>query len=114
MKIAAIALAALLAGCDTMTVAEKLPHLSNLQVCEGVMLAPPHVAVQAQGEAQRRGIDCAQYAGAVMQQRAASSNAMGNLAQQLLNPPQQPMQPMQPITNCRSFRVGNTVQTQCF
>jgi hypothetical protein len=109
MKYLIAAAVVALAGCDTMTVAEKLPNLSNYQVCEGVVLAPQHVAAQAQQEAYRRGLNCNQYTSAILSQRQASDNATNNLVQQLLTP----AAPMQRQTSCRSYRVGNTVQTDC-
>jgi hypothetical protein len=100
----------LLAGCSATPeqVAQALPQMSNMEICKGVMIASGQKAAMAQGEASRRGLNCAQYFGAIQQQDANQNAAINNYLQSI-NPPQT----LRPTMNCRSYRVGSDVRTDC-
>jgi hypothetical protein len=99
----AILTAAMLAGCATVIP----PHqATNEDVCRN--LAIPEYAPTAQQEARRRGLDCGPY----FAQREAQSRALNNAAQ-FFNRPAPAIQPSPRPLNCTSYRVGNTVQTDC-
>ena len=128
MRIALVALAAL-AGCASqplappMSLEERIAVASNMELCEAVFHAPPDVARPAEIEAQRRGVNCADYLQAVTTHRA-QKEANRAMAAQILMQRQQPMiQPLQmPIpaiqprrqTNCTSQVIGNQVHTNCY
>ena len=108
---------ALLTGCAATATPEQveraLPSMSNMEICRGVMIASGRKAELAQGEAARRRLDCAPYFGAIQQQDAnqhANQNAAVNNFLQSINPPMQPST----MTNCRTVRIGSTLQTQCW
>jgi hypothetical protein len=102
-------LPALLAGCATQIPADQA---SNWDVCRH-MMGGGQYAVVAQQEAQRRGLDCAPYFPAIIQQRQAESAALQDAARYFAPRPMQlPPPPMQ--TNCTTRQVGNTLQTSCF
>lgn len=111
MKVVLTVLVMTLAGCAATPeeARQRLPYLSEFQVCEGAILARPEVAMLAQQEANRRGLDCSRYASAVMQQQQNQNAAVQNYIQSL-NPPAQPFRPM---VNCTSYRRGNNVETEC-
>lgn len=108
----------LLCGCAAVPVHEKVKQVSDIQVCEAVFFAPPHVAAVARDEAALRRINCADYQALVMQHRneqAARNAAMGQLGRQLMTPPPAPaFAPLRPFgTTCRTIRMGDMLQTQC-
>lgn len=106
-----LGITALVAGCQTpQDLQRTVGNASNFQLCRAVMLAPRNVAEIAATEAQRRSLDCAPYAQSVMQNEAQNRASQDALARQLLTPA--PM-PRTPIT-CNSYRVGNSVGTDCF
>jgi hypothetical protein len=126
MKKLAVLTVVILAGCQTAPSLDQIQaragNASNYDVCRAILLAPQDVAQIAQGEAQRRSLDCAPFADAVMQEQAQNNANRAAVAQQLLaRPAAQPyqlqpyqMQPhIQPQVNCQSYRVGSTVQTHC-
>lgn len=93
--------ALILAGCAGPIPADQV---SNFDLCRYTMGGP--YARSAEAEAARRGLDCRPYYGAIQQQQANQNAAM----QQYLNT----LQPRpSPAVNCTSYRVGNTVQTDC-
>jgi starvation-inducible outer membrane lipoprotein len=95
-----------LAGCATAP--PQMAHQSNWQVCEYMMGSRyPH---EAQQEAARRGLDCAPIFPAIAAQRQAENAATANFINSL-NRPAAP-RPAPPVS-CRSWRVGNQVQTTC-
>lgn len=106
----AIGLAALaLAGCAGPRPAAEF---SNIDICKYTMQGGQNATV-AQAEANRRGLDCTRYYGAIQAQRNSEAAALQNAAN-YFNRPAPPMPlPPQPI-NCTSRRVGNTVQTDCW
>lgn len=114
-----------LAGCASAP--EPLPvlslqeaeQMSAAQLCLGVSTFRPHNATVAQVAIERRGINCQDHAVAVQglqQQRAQAAQAM---QQQMLNRPvYQPYQlptpaPIPRQQSCTSYRIGNTIQTDC-
>lgn len=109
MRIVLLCLA--LAGCASQNpdaLRERVGGASNFQLCRAVFLAPGEVAQIAQDEAQRRSLDCRPYASAVFQNEAQANAARNALAWRLLTPP-----PVQQMRSCNSYRVGNTIQTDC-
>lgn len=106
MKLAIFTTAALLTGC-----AVPAAQVGDFKLCEYTMSGGQD-AIVAQREASRRGLDCKQYYGAILQQRQAQSNALNNAAQYFNRPVQPLPMPAAPV-HCRSWRSGNTVQTQC-
>lgn len=106
----------LLTGCATMQQQPgRVEDASVIEVCEvALMGSGPNVAV-ANREADRRGVNCNDYLGAITQLRAARIQAAGAI---LANQPRpQPYQVPTPqsrhTTTCDSYRIGNTVQTRC-
>lgn len=100
-----------LASCATPEQLQaRVGNASNFQLCRAIMLAPQNVAQIAREEASRRSLDCEPYASGVLQSERANDAAANALAQRLLSPPQPAYQP--PVS-CRSYRIGNTVQTDC-
>jgi hypothetical protein len=111
MKLAIIPLAAvLLAGCAApLTVTgQEMAAASNWDVCRyttmGGTLAPA-----AQGEANRRALDCAPIYNALAAQRQSEAAALNQAAQFFAPRPAAPSVNV----NCTSYRRGNTVQTDC-
>ncbi len=98
--------ALLLAGCVTMA-PQDMARQSNYDVCRFTM-GGPHSQV-AHDETRRRNLDCTPYYPAInarMQaQDAATQNYINSLNRQ--------QAPMRPPVQCRSYRVGNAVQTDC-
>lgn len=102
---AALAVTLVLAGCAATP--EQMAQQTNWDVCRFTM-GGPHKHV-AEYERQRRGLDCTPLYPAIAARLQAESAAIANF-QRALQPPQQPIRPM---TSCTSYRVGNTVQTDC-
>jgi hypothetical protein len=103
-----VVIAALLAGCATVPVEQRVTQVSNVQVCEAVYFAPPRVAQVAAQEAQRRGIDCAQFQALVIEHRqrqAAQSAAMQQMSRQLLAP--------QNTATCTTIPCGMGTRISC-
>jgi hypothetical protein len=92
-----------IAGCAS---ADYVAHQSNFDVCR-LSMGGPH-AQTADAEAARRGLDCRQYYGAINAQRANEAAAVNNFLRSTQPPPAPSA-----TTNCTSYRVGNTVQTNC-
>lgn len=109
MRTATVAAVFVLAGCASSP--EYVAGRSNFDVCR-LTMGGPH-AVAADAEARRRGLDCRQFYGAIMQ-RQANENAATDAAIRALRPAQPAAQPPRPPMNCTSRRVGNTVQTDCW
>jgi hypothetical protein len=91
-------------------------RMDNVELCYTVLVQGHPVGV---AEARRRGIDCRDYiplVQAAMQDqtaRRAAANANINALIQpggVLNPT---FTPMQSPVRCRSYQLGNTVQTDC-
>lgn len=104
MKLATLT-CALLAGCAFTP--QQMARQSNYDVCRFTM-GGPHSAV-ADAEARRRGLDCSSMYGAIAAQEQARNAATANFLRSI-NPPPRPAPA--PI-NCTSYRIGNTVQTDC-
>ena len=98
----------LLAGCAMSP--QQMAAQSTFDVCR-LGMGGPHSQV-AQQEANRRGVDCAPYYGAILARQANENAATANIMRALNPPAPQVIAPQQ--TNCTSRRVGNTVQTQCW
>jgi hypothetical protein len=97
--------ALLVAGCAATP--QQMAQQSNWDVCRFTM-GGPHSQV-AQHEAQRRGLDCTPLYPAIAAQMQAQNAATANFIRSINPPPAQfPRQ-----TNCTSYRIGNTVQTDC-
>lgn len=93
-----------LAGC-AMT-PEQLSARSNWDVCR-LSMTPAQGRV-AEQEAQRRGLDCRPYYGPIQAQQANENAAIQNYLRST-----QPA-PMPTPMNCRTVRIGNSLETQCF
>ena len=101
-----------LAGCQsTENLRARVGNASAFQLCHAMFMAPQDVASIAREEAARRSLDCAPYASAVLQNEHNADAARNALAMQLLSP--RPAPPMPQTINCNSYRLGNTVQTDC-
>jgi hypothetical protein len=100
-----LALLASLYGCAT---PEYVAGQSDWNVCRFTM-GGPH-ARNAEAEAKRRGLDCRPYYGAIQQQKASEASAIQNY----LRSTQPAAMPAPAIRNCRSVRVGNGIETQCW
>jgi hypothetical protein len=99
-----IAAAVLLAGC-----AHRQPsEVSNFDLCRYVMGGGQNGRI-AEAEAARRGLDCAPYFPAIAAQRQSEAAALNQAAQYFAPRPA----PLPQSMNCTSYRVGNTVQTDC-
>jgi hypothetical protein len=110
MRIIAIGMLAVLCGCQTPEDLQRtVGNASNYQLCRAIMLAPAQVADIARGEAARRSLDCAPYAGLVLQGQQAQDAAGNQALQNLLRPAPPPRQ----MTSCRSYWLGNQLQTDC-
>lgn len=105
MRLFCVLSVAALAGCAAPIPADQV---SNFDLCRYTMGGP--YARSAEVEAARRGLDCRPYYPAIQQQRA-NQNAATQQFIQSLQPPRAPA-PRPPVS-CTSYRVGNTVQTDC-
>ena len=94
-----------IAGCAITP--QQMAQQSNWDVCRFTM-GGPHSGV-AQNEAGRRGLDCAPLYPAIAAKQQADAQALANF-QRALNPPRPAYRP--PM-NCNSYRLGNTIQTDC-
>jgi hypothetical protein len=111
-----------LAGCATeppVPLEVKVQQVSNVDLCRAVYYAPANVGMVARDEASRRGINCMDYMPVIVQQdqaRAAADSAVTARPLPVIPPltfqPAQTIQAPRPI-NCSSYRLGNTVQTNC-
>jgi hypothetical protein len=106
MKLWILAIAMLLASCAS---PEYVANRSNWDVCR-LSMGGPH-ARHAEAEAQRRGVDCRRFFGAIQQQQANENAATQNI-QRALQPAPRPPAPPRSV-QCRSVVTGNTVQTMC-
>lgn len=112
LVLATAALAAL-AGCQSVEQLRALaPQQPDYEICRAVMAGGPNMRQVAWEEQQRRGLDCAPYAGAIAQ-REAASNAMALQLMQQSRPQPLPMPQMPQTVRCNSYRYGNQVQTTC-
>jgi hypothetical protein len=112
LRFAAIALLAGCASAPQMSLEEALPTVSNLQVCQAVILAPADVAELAQDEAIRRGLDCRDYVSGVVQQKSLEQqrqDAFDAVRRAILRRSLTP----KPRTNCRTTTDGGVIQTMC-
>lgn len=109
----------LFAGCAGPSAEEAMRIVANssdFSLCEDQVIAPARYQGIIAAEVNRRGVSCGQYmqAIAIRQQAKANQLANENAATanflRAINPPPAPF-PRQ--TNCTSYRVGNTVQTDC-
>lgn len=98
--------ALLSAGCATTQTDPR--QVSNWDICAYTMNGGNDAAV-AQAEANRRGLDCAPYYQAILARRQAQSQALQNAANYFAPRPA----PAPTMMNCSSYRIGNTVQTDC-
>jgi hypothetical protein len=94
-----------LAGCASSP--EYVSSSSNFDVCR-LTMGGPH-ARNAEIEAQRRGLDCRPLYPAILQRQAAQNAATQNYINSLQRPAPAPIQ-----RTCNSYRLGNSVQTDCF
>jgi hypothetical protein len=111
----------IVAGCAHIT-EQDIAGASVLQLCDVATIGTEPASGMAFREAQRRGINCANYIDAVMQarsqdqaRRTAQSQALMEAAR-YFNPPPPPMQPLpqQPVPmRCRSYVMGGSVYTDC-
>jgi uncharacterized lipoprotein NlpE involved in copper resistance len=120
MRIAVLVSIALV-GCasqqqPTMTWDEALPSLSNYDVCEAVLMAPPDYAEPAQEEALRRKVNCADYAQAIAIQRGMNAARQQDLQNQARENGRRILSTPQPRlgTNCTSTMVGGVLQSSCY
>jgi hypothetical protein len=110
-SIACLAVLVTLAGCQTTQDLEaRVGNASNFQLCRAIFMAPNNVASIARHEATNRGLDCAPYASAIFQNEAQADAARSALAQQLLI---QSRPAYSPPVSCQTYRVGNSLQTDC-
>jgi hypothetical protein len=96
----------LLAACAATP--QQMAEQSNWDVCRYTM-GGPHSRM-AEAERQRRGLDCAPFYPAINAQLQRQNDAINQYRQSLQPAPMAP--PPRP-TSCRSYRVGNQVQTDC-
>jgi hypothetical protein len=96
---------ALLAGCATQT---DPTTVADIDLCR-YQLRGGNNAMVAQQEAQRRGLDCRPYFPAIAAQEQAQNAATANF----LNSMNQPRRPVPQMRSCNSYRLGNTIQTDC-
>lgn len=107
MRLPLLVPALLLTGC---AVTQTDPRqVSNWDICAYTMGGGDN-AVVAQTEARRRGLDCAPYYPAITAKRQAEADALNNAARYFAPRPAVP--PPFP-RSCRSYRVGNQIQTDC-
>jgi hypothetical protein len=112
LRFAAIALLAGCASAPRMSLEEAMPTVSNLQVCQAVILAPADVAEMAQDEAIRRGIDCRDYISAVLQQQGMEQQRQDAFDAERRAILRRAITP-KPRTNCRTTTYGGVIQTMC-
>jgi uncharacterized lipoprotein YajG len=105
MRLIVLAAAAVLAGCAATP--QEMAQRSNWNVCRATMGGPN--AGVAQNEAQRRNLDCAPLYPAISAQMQNQNAATAIFLQSL----QQPAPALPRHTTCRSYRVGNQIQTNC-
>lgn len=98
-----VLLAAVLAGCASSP--EYVARQGNFDVCR-LTMGGPH-ARNAEAEAHRRSLDCAPLYPAILGRQAQESAT----TQQFINNTRAAPIPLQ--RSCTSYRVGNTVQTDC-
>jgi hypothetical protein len=96
----------MLAGCAATP--EETARWSNWDVCRLTMGGPYSQA--AHHEAHRRSLDCAPMYPAIAAKLQADAAAVANF-NRAINPPMAPPPPRQ--TSCTSYRIGNTIQTDC-
>lgn len=129
MRLLALACSAALVGCATepkplpVLTPDIAQQMSAADLCLGLSTFRPGNASVAQQEVYRRGINCNDHAAAIqaLQQARAQreavilQNSLNRPAYQpyQVNPYQIPTPQMPRQTNCTSYRVGNTVQTDC-
>lgn len=111
-----------LAGCATeppVPLEVRVQQVSNLDLCRAVYQAPANIGAVARDEAARRGVNCTDYMAMIVQQdqaRAAAGAALLARPAPVIPPltyqPAPTMQVPRQI-NCSSYRIGNTVQTNC-
>lgn len=109
----------LLTGCATpLSSPEYVAAQSNWDVCR-LTMGGPHSAA-AEVEARKRGVDCAPMYPAIqarMQQQNAAVIQYLQTQQRPLIPPMTfqpaPLYQMPQQTHCQSYRLGNTIQTNC-
>jgi hypothetical protein len=102
MRIAILS-ALFLAGCANSP--DYVARQSNYDVCR-LTMGGPH-SRNAEAEAARRGVDCAPLYPAIQAREGARDAAVQNYLRST-----QPAPIPQP-RSCTSYRVGNTVQTDC-
>jgi hypothetical protein len=69
------------------------------------------LAPMAEAEANRRALNCLPYYQAIQQQRNRQADAMDQAARYFLAPATTPMP--RSSMSCNSYRMGNTIQTDC-
>jgi hypothetical protein len=101
---AVIGIVLLLAGCATSQ--EYVASTSDFTVCRFTM-GGPH-ARAAEEEARKRGLNCPAMYPAILQKQAQENAATQTYINSLQRPAPAPM-----MRSCNSYRMGNTVQTDC-
>lgn len=96
-----------LAGCALTP--DQMRARSNYDVCRLGMGGPS--SANAQYEASSRNLDCSRYWGAIVANQQAQNAATANLLN-ALNPTPPPPMPAPPM-RCNSYRLGNSIQTNC-
>lgn len=104
MRLAALSLL-VLAGCASSP--DYVARQSNWDVCR-LTMGGPH-ARAAEAEAARRGVDCQPLYPAIQGKMANENAATQNYLRSLQPAPS----PFSAPATCQSYRVGNTVQTDC-
>jgi hypothetical protein len=92
-----------LVGCAATP--EQMAQQSNWDVCRFTM-GGPHSAV-ADAERRSRGLDCSPLYPAIAAKIQAENAAMSNYLRSIQPPP-----PPRSV-HCNSYRIGNSVQTDC-
>ena len=109
MRLIFIALGTIaLAGCATSRPPEQVSHWD---LCEYTMNGGNNAMI-AQREAARRNLDCAPYYPMILAKRRGDAQALQDAAK-YFNRRAQPAPAIVPPVSCRSYRVGNQVQTDC-
>lgn len=96
-----------LAGCAGRPPAQ----VSDWDLCDYTMNGG-NDAMVAQREASRRNLDCAPYYPMILAKRRGDAQALQDAAK-YFNRRAQPAPAISPPVSCRSYRVGNQVQTDC-
>jgi hypothetical protein len=96
----------LLAGCATPIPATQV---SDISLCR-YQWGGGQDAVVAQAEAQRRGLDCTPHFPAIAAQEQAREAAASAWFRSMATQNQRPAPQMR---SCNSYRLGNTIQTDC-